>query len=353
MVKKFNTGNKIKVDLTMSVAEHGFEFVHEEDLGEVSGVCDECGHPIRYIEWYKDMEDDVEYGIGRTCQFKLYVFKMWRADITKDDLLDKQLLRAGKWLWIIHRDGYLVRIENLPSPKDYDSFSELADALKNLVFRIRAQIKREEAQKKKVEKKVKSNLLAEKQVEDFYTKNGIKIDMCSDKDKNFLKTVQKCQMKGWSLSEKQLKWFENIKERSEKPVEMTPQKSEQYELVLDLSKKVENFWDNLTNWEQDFITSVSKQVENGRTLSEKQMKFVNKISDKVNGNSSEDEEQDELVGKRLKPWITNKKTGSYSLIVVITSVIRKSAKAVLCNLEVKNGNTYVMNEEWVPFTQIL
>ena len=48
----------------------------------------------------------------------------------------------------------------------------------------------------------------------FLEKNGIMLNICTARDKQFLKTAYKYYQNGWSLSERQEKWLNDIKARS-------------------------------------------------------------------------------------------------------------------------------------------
>ena len=299
-LKNFQTKHPIYVDLSIRLVKNGFNFIKMNDLGEVAGTCSECGHPIRYEFWYSEKETKEEFSFGSDCNYKIYVLLHWQDQIEYKDVEDKQLQRAGKWLWILYRDKLINQMkekEIIPQPKDYmKDYKKLADDMKRLVIMIRSRIKKEIVAEEKKLKILKERKVEKKDAKEFIKRHGINLEVCNDKEKHFLTTIFKCEKNMWTLSDKQQKWFDDIIKRSKKGIKETSTPkvnssgSDSHNVISELHNKAN--LSNVNEWELNFIGSVLRQVEDGRNLSTKQQDIIEKlkikvlgVSQKTNGNS--------------------------------------------------------------------
>lgn len=93
---------KISVDLSMQLAKEGFRFLGLEKQEDSS--CDECGHEIVNEFWFMNTKRNTRHKLGGTCQFKVYLFKMFK-NIDKARLQQgSRLLDIGALLWKMDRD---------------------------------------------------------------------------------------------------------------------------------------------------------------------------------------------------------------------------------------------------------
>ena len=369
-LKKFNTKHEIHVKLCLMLAKHGFKFLGTNDLETVSGFCQECGHPIRYEQLFKDTKLGNEFTIGSNCMFKIYILSYWRNQIKEIDLENKDLQRAGKWMWIIHRDNYLSRIEgDLPQPKDYDNdFKKLADDLKVLVIKEGHKIKREIAEKKRIAEKKKRQKEQEeytiKQAQNTQTwleSHDIDINKCNDWEKNFLDTMQEAYRKDWRLSDKQVDIFNRIKiTKCIQNDVVSNQNLGSVAIANDVSKKVD--YSKLNDWEKNFMESIERQIDLGRALTQKQLNIMQKIDDKLsNGKEIEEivpinkinEDCSGYIGRKVYSWLINELVGIWTEGVV-NFVKKETDSAILCNVFVKNGSEGILIEEkWIPKSQLI
>ena len=347
-LKKPNTKHEIHIKLCLTLAKHGFKFLGTEDLLLVEGFCQECGHPIRYEQHFEDTQTHDEYIIGSDCMFKIYILSHWKDQIKEKDLENKHLQRAGKWLWIIHRDNYLERIsEEIPQPKDYNkNFKQLADDLKVLVLKVRAEIKREVEKEKIMQRELNKN----KNEQRWLDSHSIDINICNDWERNFLDTMYKAYNNGWILSEKQKNTFDKIKNKKNNKQDVeTNQNLGSIAIIDDISKNGK--YDQLNEWEKEFMESIDRQVDSGVVLSEKQLSIMQKIDDKLsNGEKTEDFK--DFIGKKVKPWFINKKTGNWTEGIV-KSVKKETNSAILCNVLVEDGLEKILEEVWIPKSQLI
>lgn len=343
-LKKFDNTHEIHVDLCMTLAKHGAEFQTTNDLGEMAGFCNECGHPIRYEQIFLDIETDEEYVLGSDCMFKIYVFKYWKEQIEEKDIENKDLQRAGKWLWIINRDHYTDRIEGrLPQPNDCENYKELADKLKNLVFKIRREIKTENEAKKMSQMEKKS----EERAKNWFEDNNFDLDQCNEFEKDFLASMYKCYINGWTLSEKQQITFDKIKIKFSGETQVQEQTATKTDLDLMISSINDRF-DELNSWEKEFMNSITEKQSYSGSLNHNTTYKQREVIERISGDLSKKVKQNEYVGRQTKTWIISQLTGDWN-VGTILSVVRTSEKAILCDVEA-NGQTLV--EVWIPKSQL-
>lgn len=285
------TKGRINIETSMKIANQGFKYLGSEDLGEFgAGICCE-GHLIRYAHTLKT-EDGEEYIFGSLCIYKPYVLKTWMDLVPISDLQDSQLIRAGKWLWIIERDGLPVNREDIPSPKDFDGdYKALADALKNLALKARKKLKDEKKEEERKLKRIRYEIERKQAYENF---GG----MYPEQDSLIKKLVLKYSTEG----------------------------------------------EGMNNWEREFVASVVGQHRTLKVLSERQVAVIERI---LNSNF----EVSEFVGKQIREWIIKKHTGRYTKGKII-SVNRETQKAVLAKVIVNNGEI-IEYEEWFPKSSVI
>ncbi|HEC40948.1 MAG TPA: hypothetical protein ENI29_22070 [bacterium] len=261
---------------------------------------------------------------------------------------NKHLQRAGKWLWIIHRDNYLGRIsKEIPQPKDYnENFKQLADDLKILVLKVRTEIKKEIAKEKRMQREL--GILRNKQK--WLDSNGIDINECNDWERNFLDTMYKAYNQGWTLSEKQKNNFDKIKNKKNNKQDVSTNQNLGSVAIIDDISKNDNY-NQLNDWEKEFMESVGQQVDSGRVLSEKQLDIMQKIDDKLS-NDEKIEDFKDFIGKKVSAWLINKKTGNW-MEGVVKSVKKETDSAILCNVFVEDSLEKVLEEVWIPKSQLI
>ena len=278
--------------------------------------------------------------------FKIYILSHWRSQIDESDLENKHLQRAGKWLWIINRDGYLGRVGGeLPQPKNYHKdFKRLADDLKVLVLKIRTEIKREIEKERIRQKELDKN----RNEQNWLDSQGIDINKCNDWERNFLDTMYKAYNNGWVLSEKQENRFNKIKnEKSNKQDVEANQNLSSVAIVNDVWKNTDN--SQLNDWEKDFMESITQQVDSGRILSQKQSEILAKIDEKLSS-SKEVKDYSNFVGKSVNAWLINELTGNW-VSGVVKFVQSETKLAILCDVVVE-GDLEKLEEIWVPKSQL-
>lgn len=340
----------IFVELCLTLSKHGFKFLRTYDLGEVEGSCQECGHPIRYEQWFEDLETGEEFVIGSECMFKVYVFSHWRDQIEEKDIENRHLQRAGKWLWIIHRDHYLERIEEeIPQPKDYDKdFKELADDIKRLVFKVRSQIRQEEKEEQRKKLLLERKRTQIMKYKEFFAENNIDYESLNEKERQFVKDIYNLKRKGYTLTQKQGAWFDAIRSGNyNNHKQESNDNSTVNELITKLIKIRDEGLCELNGWELEFIESVANQVSEGRILSERQIECIKKIIGKLVEVSNV---SNSYEGRETLPWIVNQIAGIW-IQGVVKNIRRETPKAVLCDLVVVNGTEKVFEEVWVPKSQ--
>jgi len=352
-LKRFNTKHEIHIKLCLTLAKHGFKFLGTWDLGEVEGFCQECGHPIRYEQNFRDVQTGDEYTIGSKCMFKIYILSHWEKQIKEKDLENKHLQRAGKWLWIIHRDGYLERIsEEIPQPKDYnEDFKQLADDLKSLVFKVRVGIKKEKEEKRRQNKLDNYINYHAQSVQNWFVSQGIDINKCDDWEKDFLNSIYyKLYVKNWSLSEKQNSILNRIKKKkSIKQDIVTNQNLGSVAIVNEVSKYIND--PQLSDWENEFMESTQQLVDAGHVLSQKQIEVLDKI-DKKYSNDKETEDYSDFIGMNVTCWLINKLTGNWTEGVV-KSVKNETKSAILCDVSVEDSLEKILEDVWIPKSQLI
>ena len=360
-LKKIDNNREIFIKLCLTLAKHGFKFLGTRDLGEVSGFCYECGHLIRYEQNFQDIQTGDEFTIGSSCMFKIYILSHWRDQIKEKDLENKHLQRAGKWLWIISRDGYLDLIDgDIPQPKDYDGdFKKLADDLKNLVLKVRSKIKKEKEEKIRVEKSKMIQNKLKKNEDSYHIQSAgmwldsldIDLDKCNEWEINFLETMYTVYNKGWTLSEKQKNTFKRIKREKKNcrdvniDQDLIPTK-----IVNDIPKK--NDYSQLNDWEKDFMESIDKLVDSGVVLSKKQLDILDKIDVKLS-NIKNLENENIFVGKKINSWLINDLSGVW--VEGIVKVVKNETElAILCDvIVIDNSKEIFLEEKWIPKSQIV
>lgn len=346
----------IHVELSVAIVKHGYDYIGVKDLGDVVGKCEECGHPIRYEHRVEDHTNGKTYVLGSECIYKLVALENWESQISYEDLLKKQLLRAGKWRWILSRDGLLKYTTKIPEPKDYPKdYKKFADAMKDTVMAARR--KRKEELKKESRQAYKEEMakLRRKQVESgnkewnkFLDKYNIDSLSLTMKEKDFLISVYRRERYGRSLSPKQQKWFDDIKRKKVKGAKKTPLKT--IEEKEGFSKMPVSAFDILNDWEKKFIKDIKVKMERGDRLSDKQIAQANKLIAKMKSGKVETKPKvsGSYAGKRASPWIMKQKTG-YMKWGEIDKVHKETEKAIYCDLRL--GTTTFLNK-WIPKSQV-
>jgi len=337
--------NEISVNLSLELVERGFTYIGTNDLGKVDSICQECGHPIRYENIYQD-EQGNEYIYGSECMFKLYILLYWKDEIKGEDVENKQLQRAGKWLWIIHRDGYKKLVEKIPKPSDFDSnFKLLADELKNIVMSIRNKIKKEEKDERERELNKEIVNRESKKIISWLNSEKINFNSCNDWEKDFISSIYAKRIRfSLSLSDKQRVVLEKIRERRplKKPILDVAKVSvtkEGYDMLVNIVKK-ENLR-FLSDFDKEFVRSVAKQIKEKKSISERQFNTINNINEKC-------KKYNIYTNKCVSSWLINKKFGLDS-VGVIKTIKNSSEKALFCDVIVGDKVFY---DVWIPLSQI-
>lgn len=352
-LKKFDSSIPIEITLSLHLAKHGFKYLRTEDLGEMDGVCDECKHPIRYENYFLDKKDNIEYIFGSECMFKIYIFYHWKDQIKESQIEDRDLQRAGKWLWIISRDGYSKKIDKIPEPVDFNyDFKKLADELKRLVIKIRGEVKKKikiEAEKKRQKELLKQE---RNKVVEWLNYQEIEWNACNQWEKDFLANIySKVIRNGYTLSEKQEKSLDKIKAKRNKSNpkiddDFTENKNKTNE-TIDLLKELLSKKQYLNNWEIEFLDSALKQSFTN-SLSTKQWDKINQIVTKI----SEEEKKEGYINKLVDTWILEKNLNTeFNKEGIITEVEKETDKAILCSvLNPETNKTFF--GIWIPKSTI-
>jgi len=354
-LKKFESNSPIEITLSLNLAKHGFKFLRTEDLGEMDGICDECKHPIRYENYFLDKQDDIEYIFGSECMFKIYIFSQWRDQITEDQIEDRDLQRAGKWLWIISRDKYSDKIDRIPEPKDFDyDFKKLADELKKIVFKVRSDIKKEIKAEEKRKERIEIIKKERNKIVEWLNNLEINWKSCNEWEKSFLASIYTKRIRnGYDLSAKQEKTLLKISSRRSQPeqknidddfVENENKTNETVDLLRELSSKKQY----LNDWEIEFLDSALKQSLTN-TLTTKQWDKINQIVDKI----TEEEKKSEYINRLVDTWILEKNLNvEFNKEGIITDVEKETDKAILCSvLNPETKKTFF--GIWIPKSTIL
>lgn len=360
----------IHVELSVRLVKHGYKFLGITDLGEVSGNCNECGHSIRYEYRVEDLTDRKKYILGSECIYKVVALQHWEKQISKEDLQKKQLLRAGKWRWIITRDNLIPYIiGKIPEPKNYSKdYVNFANAMRSVVLKARKKLKVEqekvkaEKQKEYLRKKKIGELKTEKEdFGKFLVKHEIDKDAIELREGEFLVSIwrrTKYTRGQMILTEKQAKWFNDIKKKKNIERPKRPKSTKTIKDRTGFVKMPTKSFDILSDWEKKFVVSVKKRIEDGESLTEKQIEKANVILEKmkkgvpskpgISVSSTKGYVVKNYVGKRTTPWITEQKTGirRYGTIVFVH---RETEKAILCDFTVA-GSSYI--KKWIPKSQI-
>jgi len=330
----------INIDASLMLASQDFKYVGEVEYEQFGGgMCVE-GHPIKYGIELADENNNI-YVFGSTCVYKPYVLKQWKLD--KEMLDNPNVIRAGRNLWIIARDGLSDYISEIPHPKDYEwDFVKLNEILKQIVSKAKST-------KKAKEKRLLKEASAKAKVEDFRKRNKIqhdlvvkmaqklktlkeenKLQLISDWDHEFIISVINQHNSLRILSDKQLKIIQRI---INYPTEITGD-SEIEKLLLSATKKL----NTLNEREQEFILSFQRQYYAKGMLSEKQMEVLHRIIYSDNN---------KYVGAQMTKWITEQKTG-IDAIGIIISVEAKTEKALLAKFKVEDK----VYKNWIPISQV-
>jgi hypothetical protein len=342
------SNDTISVNLALQLVKNGFQFVRTNDLGKTRRICDECGHKIRYEQVFMDLTCQIEYNFGSDCMFKIYILEQWENDVKEENLENSDLQRAGKWLWVISRDGYADRIE-IPKPSDFDNnYKELADHLKREVMRVRVEI-RKENEKQRSEEERKNRVYSQStKILVWLERAGINWNACNEWEKDFLSSIYSKRIQyGCSLTDKQKGVYQKIKENKNRITEDYEEEKQENQDTIELLEDVQTKDELLNGWEQEFIESVIVQSKFGRNLTESQWKKINEIVEKI----SKDESLNKYVGKKISSWLMERLDNTETRGIILTTT-KETEKAVLCtynNPETKQNTTI---EIWIPKSQI-
>jgi hypothetical protein len=341
--------SKINIETSILLSTQEFKIVGEVEYTNFGdGICVE-GHPIKYGIEVEDEQGNI-YVFGSQCIAKPFILKHWNLKLEMLD--DPDVMRAGRYLWVIARDGLEDFVDNVPHPEDLDwNFKELKEQLKVIIAKAK---KTKRVQLKELMEKEHMKFYVEKfkanNAEQFDLIRGLveklkglkesnKLGILNSFYKEFSGSVIDQHRRMKVLSDKQKAIIKRIIDLKETYDDV---KTENADLQSKITKAV-NMVDTLGDWDREFIFSIQSQFYDKGSLSEKQ---ENKLEEILN----KGDQYSEYIGREMSSWITGQKVGTSDVRGVIKSVrtIAKSGKAILCTFEV-NGQLY---EEWVPVSQL-
>lgn len=342
--------SRINIETSILLSTQKFKIIGEVEYEKFgAGLCVE-GHPIKYGIEVEDEGGNI-YVFGSQCIAKPFILKHWNL---KPEMLDSpDVMQAGRYLWVIARDGLENFITGIPHPKDLDwNFKKLKEQLRVIVanakktknIELKRLMKQEKMKAKmgqfKLTHKEQCELIDELIKKMRRLKESNMLGILNGFYKEFVVSIVGHHRQLRILSEKQKVIIKRILELKETYSEAEEQNGELYGKITKAVGMVEN----LRNWDREFVFSVQSQFYTKGTLSEKQINKLDEILEK-------NEQFKEFIGKNMTTWITEQKVGDTGgLYGVIKSVkaMAKSGKAILCIFEV-NYNEY---ESWVPVSHI-
>jgi len=337
--------NRINIDTSIILATQDFKIIGEVEYDEYGqGSCCE-GHPIKYGIEVSDEEGNI-FIFGNECIAKPFILKHW--ELEPEMINNPDVIKAGKYLWIIARDGLADYIEDIPHPKDLQwDFKKLKEILKEIVVGAK---KKKNKYLKELKKQEKWKMY-EEQFEDNYPeqynlieqlikkvkrlKDNNTINLLNSWEKEFIVSVIGQHKTLKVLSEKQLSIIERLLTVAK------PDKNLDKEINNKITRLI-NMVDKFDDYNTEFIFSIQRQFYDKGTLTEKQLNHMDKILDG-------DNELQQYVGREMRSWITEKKVGISGVRGKIVSVLRKTGMAIQCNFEV-NGE--IFDDVWIPISQI-
>lgn len=328
--------SKINIEASIHLATQDFKIIGDVDYLEFgAGMCCE-GHSIRYGIEVEDENGEI-YVFGSQCIAKPFILKHWNL---KPEMLDNEdVIRAGKYLWVIKRDDLLAHTGNIPTPEDVNfDFKLLKEKLKVIVRNAkkgkRAAIKKlmREERMKDVIKNFNDNNLKQVELIKKLREVSKNSQNFNEWECEFIMSVFNQNLSLKKLSDKQLKIIERLVS--------VPEEADS--VIGEKLKKISNI-KTLDDWSNNFVISVRKQYQMKGTLSEKQINLLDKI---LKDNTTE---YSEYIGAEMSKWITNEKSGIIDSCGKIVKVIRVSEKAILANFAV---NDIIFKEIWIPKSQL-
>jgi len=335
----------VNIEVSILLSTQDFKIVGDVEYDKFGdGMCVE-GHRIKYGIEIVD-EDNNIYVFGNQCVAKPFILKQWKL---KPEMLDNpDVMKAGRYLWIIARDGLDDYVGEIPHPEDLDwDFEELKKRLKTIVFGAK-RTKKVEIKKMMKQEKMKRRMRQFKTVNtkqcELVNKLIIKIKRLKENNmvgilnsfyKEFIVSVIGNHQELKILSEKQMTIIEKII--------VLKEEAEVKGSLNDKITKVINLVDILGDWDKKFIFSLQSQYYEKGTLSEKQKNKLDEILER-------NEQFKEYIGGKMTTWITEQKVGISGVhgIVKYVKAMAKSGKAVLVVYEVEEK----LYENWIPISHI-
>ncbi len=329
--------SRINIENSLYLSNKEFEIVGMIDYGKFgAGTCVE-GHPIRYGVEVKDSDGNV-YVYGNVCIAKPFILKYW--NLSEDQLNDEDVLRAGKYLWIIARDELGDFTKDIPHPKDvnYD-FKKLAGILREIVKGARKkksvhlkELMKVEGHKKKVAKFLTDNSEQHEIVKKLVTcfKKNKQTKILTNWEKSFIISVVTQHNNMRVFSDKQLDVANKI---------LKSKNEDRFQEITRILNKATNIVDKLNEDERQYLFSFQQLFFERGSLTDKQIEVLRSI---VTTN------YDEFIGRSVKKWLMEKNF-SISKNGVIKDVETRTPKAIKAFIEV-DGKTF---NSWVPISALL
>ncbi len=336
----------VNIEVSILLSTQEFKIVGDVEYDSFGdGVCAE-GHPIKYGIEIEDEHKNI-YVFGNQCIAKPFILKQWKLKLKMLDNPD--VMKAGRYLWVIARDGLEDYIDDIPHPKNLNwDFKELKNRLKTIVLGAKKvkkvkikELMKQERMKSKIEYFKNTHKKQYELINNLISKikrlkKNNTLGILNDFYRGFIVSVigQHHELK--VLSEKQMVIIGKIL-----------QLKEEAEVKGNLNDKITkaiSLVDVLGEWDKNFIFSLQSQYYEKGTLSEKQKNKLDEILEK-------NEQFKEYIGKEMTTWITEQKVGISGVHGIIKSIktMAKSGKAVLAVYEIE-GKLY---ENWVPISQVI
>ncbi|KKM96853.1 hypothetical protein LCGC14_1173940 [marine sediment metagenome] len=336
----------VNIEVSILLSTQDFKIIGDIEYNKFGdGICAE-GHPIKYGIEVEDEHKNI-YVFGNQCIAKPFILKQWKLKLKMLD--DPDVMKAGRYLWIIARDGLENWVDNIPHPKDLNwDFKKLKEKLKTIVLNAK---KTKRVNLKEIMKQEKMKIW----IEDFKATHKEQCKLMDDlvikikrlKDNNVLGILNDFY-RGFVVSiVGQHRELKTLSKRQMIIIKKILQLKEESEVKGSLDDKITmavDMIENLGEWDKKFIFSIQSQFYEGRELSKKQKNKLDELLEK-------NKQFKEFIGKDMTTWITEQKvgdTGGFHGVIKSVKAMAKSGKAILAVFEV-NYNEY---EAWIPVSQI-
>ncbi len=332
--------SRINIESSIYLATQDFKIVGDIDYGDRSGMCVE-GHSIRYGVEIEDQNGNI-YVFGNVCVAKPFILKFWKLEPKMLD--DENVIKAGRYLYIIAKDGLRDYMNEVPTPEDLNwDFKKLKEKLREIVSKAKKEkskhlkiLSRDLVEKVKMEKFKKTHKLQFELVQKLLDKlKSLKerdlLFLLNNWEREFVISVISQHRSMRIFSERQVNIIEKIISKRDDTEDLDE------EISSKLTKAI-SILDKLSEKEREYIMSFQSQFYSKGSLSDKQLNLLDNLINR---------DFDIYVGRELSEWITKQKTDINGHGKII-SVEAKTEKAILCQFVI-NDMEY---KSWIPLSQL-